>query len=216
MWVLKLKVPAKKQVLGPLVVKHKISIASYILSYYKDQKNIFLIGAGFMFGEKKNKKSFIRDIKKQPWLVNYENRGDFGIIVIKEPLFTEAFWNPKIIQINPIIINHNSKMHVWSFASFDRKLLEKAFEFAEKYLDAKMVKFKEEKISNISFTKLLPEITKNQKEALELAINNGYYDYPKKIKMEKLAKMMKISYSTYQAHLKKAESKILPEIYKKL
>ena len=73
-----------------------------------------------------------------------------------------------------------------------------------------------EKISNISFTKLLPEITKNQKEALELAINNGYYDYPKKIKMEKLAKMMKISYSTYQAHLKKAESKILPEIYKKL
>ncbi len=40
--------------------------------------------------------------------------------------------------------------------------------------------------------------------------------YPKKINMEKLAKMMGISYSTYQAHLKKAESKMLPSIYEEL
>ena len=83
-------------------------------------------------------------------------------------------------------------------------------------MGCKVLKFKEEKISNINFTKLLPELTKNQKKALEIAINAGYYNYPKKIKMETLAKRMGIAYSTYQAHLKKAEGKILPEVYKEL
>jgi len=62
----------------------------------------------------------------------------------------------------------------------------------------------------------LPELTQKQKRALEIAINNGYYDYPKKIKMEKLAKIMGVSYSTYQQHLKTAEGKIVPSIYKEL
>ena len=82
--------------------------------------------------------------------------------------------------------------------------------------NGKVLKFKQEKISNISFTKLLPELTKNQKTALEIAINKGYYNYPKKIKMEELAKIRGISYSTFQAHLKKAEGKILPEVYREL
>jgi len=38
----------------------------------------------------------------------------------------------------------------------------------------------------------------------------------KKTKMEDLAKIMGISYSTYQAHLKKAEGKIIPEVYNDL
>jgi len=216
MWVLKLKVNSEKQPLGSLVVKHNVSMASYVLSYYKDKKNLYLTGAGFIFGEEKNKKAFLKELESQDWVLNYEEKGDFGIGILKEPLFTEAFWHPEIIQIEPIIIRPNEKAHIWSFASFNRKLLEKTLEVAEKYLNAKVIKFKEEKISNISFTKLLPELTKNQKKALELAINHGYYDYPKKIKMEKLAKLMGISYSTYQAHLKKAEGKILPEVYKEL
>lgn len=216
MWVLKLLVDSSKQPLGSLALKHGISIASYVLSYYKDKNNVYIIGAGFMFGDSKKKKAFARDLKKQKWTVEYEQKGDFGIVVLKEPLFTEVFWHPKVIQISPIIINPREKRHLWNFASFDRKLLEKVIENAEKYLNGKILKFKEEKISNISFTRLLPELTENQKKALETAINSGYYDYPKKVKLEALAKKMGISYSTYQAHLKKAEGKIIPEVYKEL
>ena len=51
---------------------------------------------------------------------------------------------------------------------------------------------------------------------MELAINAGYYNYPKKITLPELAKKMKISYSTFQAHLKKAEGKIFPLVLKEL
>ena len=190
-------------------------MTGYPLSYYKDKKHLYLISAGLIFGEEKNKRDLLKDLKKSSEIIKFENTGDFIINISKQPLFTEPAYNPEIIRPRPVIINKQG-YHIWNLASFNRKVLEKVLDFAEKYLGAKVLKFKEEKLTNISFTKALPELTNNQKKALEIAINQGYYDYPKKVKMEKLAKIMKISYSTYQAHLKKAEGKIIPEVYKEL
>ena len=215
MWVLKLKLEAKTQLLGSLAVKHQVSMTGYPLSYYKDKKHLYLISAGFMFGQGKNKKALVKDIKKNKNIIKFEKSGDFIINISKQPLFTEPVYNPEIFRPNPVIINKTG-YHIWDLASFNRKALEKVLDFTEKNLGAKIIKFRQEPISNISFSKLLPELTENQKKAMELAINKGYYNYPKKIKMESLAKEMKISYSTYQAHLKKAESKIIPHIYEEL
>ena len=215
MWVLKLKLDSSKQFMGKLAIKHQISMTGYPLSYYKDKNYLYLISAGFIFGEEKNKKALIRDFKKSKETVKFEATGDFNINITKQPLFTEPVYNPEIIRPNPVIINKKGE-HTWDLASFNRKALEKVLDFTEKHLGAKILKFKQEPISNINFTKLLPELTDNQKKAMEIAINNGYSDYPKKIKMQALAKIMNISYSTYQAHLKKAEGKILPDIYAEL
>ena len=216
MWVMKLELPSEKQFIGKMALKHKVSVVGQILSYYKDSKKLYLIACGFMFGPEKNKDALIRDVGKQKEYVKYERKKDFMIAVIEQPLITEAMWDPRIIRITPNIINWKDKKHVWNLASFDKALLMSMFKLAKKFLGAKILKLKEEKISNISVTNLLPELTKKQKEALELAINNGYYNYPKKIKMEKLAKIQGCSYSTYQAHLKKAEGKLLPNIYREL
>ena len=215
MWVLKLKLDSSKQFMGRLAIKHKVSMTGYPLSYYKDKNHLYVISAGFIFGEEKNKKAAIREFKKSEETVKFEQEGNFIINITKQPLFTEPVYHPEIIRLNPVIINKTG-YHIWNLASFNRKLLEKVLDFSEKYLGARVLKFREEKISNISFTSLLPELTDNQKKAMEIAINQGYYNYPKKIKMEELAKKMKISYSTYQAHLKKAEGKILPHIYEEL
>jgi len=189
MWRLKLKLDSSKQLLGQLAIKHQVSMTGYPLSYWKDEKFIYLMSVGFMFGEENNKKQVLREMKKSEEIVNLEVSGDLIINVSKQPLFTEAVYSPEIIRPVPVIINKQG-FHVWDLASFNRKVLEKVLEFAEKKLDGKIISFKEEKISNISFTKLLPDLTKNQKDALEVAINNGYYDYPKGVKMEDLAKKM--------------------------
>ena len=213
---MKLKVDSGKQFLGRMAIKHKVSMIGYPLSYYKDEKWLYLVACGIMFGPEKNKKELIKDIKKQPELIQLEVKNDFSILITKQPLFTEPLNDPQIIRPSPVIINHKEKKHTYTLASFDKTRLQKVFTFSKKFLGAEMLKLQQEKISNISITRLLPDLTKKQKHALEIAINNGYYDYPKKIKMEKLAKIMKVSYSTYQAHLKKAEGKILPSVYKEL
>ena len=215
MWRLKLKLSSEGQFLGEMAKKHKVSMTGYPLSYWKDNKYIYLISAGFMFGEESNKQELLKDIKKQPECVEYEQSGDFIMITTKQPLFSEPVYNPKIIRPNPAII-HKEGYHIWDLASFDRRELEKVIKFSTKYLSAEILIFRQEKINNISFTKILPELTDNQKKAMQIAINSGYYDYPKKITLPELAKKMKISYSTFQAHLKKAEGKIFPFVLKKL
>ena len=175
MWVLKLKLPSGKQFMGRMAVKHNLSLTGYPLSYWKDKKWIYLIAAGFIFGDDKNKKSFIRDAKKQEDLVEIEVNKEFIVSITKQPLFSEPVYNPKIIRTKPVIINKDG-FHIWDLASFDRKCLVEVLNFAEKYLDAEVLKFKEEKISNISLTRVLPELTDNQKRAMEIAINSGYYN----------------------------------------
>lgn len=216
MWVLKLKVDSKKQFIGSLAVKHKVSIASYTLSYYKDKKWHYLNACGLIFGEEKNKKAFIKDLKNQPDTVKYEIKNDFGVGIIKQPLYTEPFWDPKVIRLSPIIINYKEKKHTWHLASFDKKALMNIYKLAKKHLGAKIVKLKQEKITNISVTSIHPNLTKKQKKAFEIAINNGYYEHPRKIHLEMLAKIMKVSYATYQEHLRKAEAKMIPNVYKEL
>ena len=65
------------------------------------------------------------------------------------------------------------------------------------------------KPSSLLITNVLPFMTERQKEALQLAVKNGYYEYPRQIDLMKLAKIMKVSYSTFQFHLRRAENKIM-------
>jgi len=148
----------------------------------------------------------MNNIKKKPEYVNSEQTGDFLILTTKQPLFSEPVYNTKIIRPNPSIINKEG-YHIWDLASFDRKELEKVIKFSTQYLNAEILIFRQEKITNISFTKILPELTDNQKKAMQIAINSGYYDYPKKITLSELAKNMKIFLFYFSGTLKESRRK---------
>jgi len=214
MWVLKIKLDSDKQFVGKLAIKHKISLAHYPISTYKDKKWLYLIAAGLIFGKEENKKAFIKDLKKQPFIVEYEFKNDFGIGIVKQPLYTEPMWDARIIRLSPVIINYKEKKNIMHLGSFSKEPLMKIFKLTKKTLNAEMIKINKEKITNISFTTTLPELTKKQKQAFEVAMHNGYYEYPRTVELKQLAKIMKVSYSTYQEHLRKAESKIIPNFYR--
>ncbi len=76
-----------------------------------------------------------------------------------------------------------------------------------------MLSIKEKDFTDIFIPHIMPKITDKQKEAIELAIENGYYGFPRKTDLEKLSKIMKISRVTFQEHLRKAESKLVPQIF---
>jgi len=53
------------------------------------------------------------------------------------------------------------------------------------------------------------DLTAQELSSLVLAYKNGYFDFPRKIKSEKVAKLINISKSTFTYHLRSAESKII-------
>jgi predicted DNA binding protein len=212
MWVLKLELDSEKQFLGAMAIKNNITMSGYPISSSEIKTSFKVMNCGLMFGSEENKINLINDFKKSNIVTNLEVNQDFVIIQMKVPKYMKPFFHPEIIQVSPVLINPNVKKHRWILASFKRKLLEKVLQFAKEKHDAKLLKFKQEKINNISISSILPSLSKKQYEAFNLAVVKGYYEFPKKIYLKTLAKQMNISYSTYQEHLKKAESKLLPSI----
>jgi len=57
-------------------------------------------------------------------------------------------------------------------------------------------------------------LTDKQKSALELAVHQGYYSHPRRVTIQELACVSGISRSTFQEHLRKAESKVIQKTIK--
>lgn len=60
--------------------------------------------------------------------------------------------------------------------------------------------------------RILSKLSPRQREALQRAYSNQYYEYPRKNTLEKMARDMAIGKSTFQSHLRKAENKIIRSI----
>lgn len=214
MWVAKFKINGSKALIGNIVKKHKISLSFYPFSFHKTGKVLQIYGAGFLFGQEENKKAFMECLRKHPRTMNLENNGDFAIACIREPLLHKLAYHHKIIHLEPIIIEEDGT-EFWTLGSWDKKILTDFIDLTEKTHEAKILKIFQKKITNLSILSIQPELTDKQKNAIELAIKNGYYEYPRKIDLKNLAKIKGISFSTFHAHLRKAEQKLLPFYFNK-
>lgn len=76
-----------------------------------------------------------------------------------------------------------------------------------------IVEFRQKKIQNVSIISLQPELTERQTNAMRLAVENGYYEFPRRTTQTDLAKKMGVSFSAYQAHLSKAEARFIPTMF---
>lgn len=59
---------------------------------------------------------------------------------------------------------------------------------------------------------LSQEISGRQLEALNLAVQHGFYNSPRKASVAQLAQKMGVDEATYSEHLRKVENKVLPRI----
>jgi len=214
MWVAKVRISGEKALIGSKAKEYKVSVSGYPVSFYQKRDGIYVYVIGFVFGNDKNKKEFIKDLKKSERVLNLEGKGDFFIGQLKEPLNFKQVYYHGLVHLEPIIIKEDGS-EFWTVGCWNRKKLMKFVKLFQRTRDGKLLKIENQKISNFSILSVQPKLTDKQKKALELAIKNGYYDYPRNIELEKLADLMKISYSTYQAHLRKAEKKLLPFFFER-
>src|SRR3989344_1438744 len=121
-----------------------------------------------------------------------------------------SFQEKKEIIVNIAGTIFGKEIDKKTLGSFRKESLIKAIEVFEKLHNTKIKYIKNRKIKNISIIKQNPDLTGKQKEAMGLAIKHGYYEYPRKIDVQDLARESKLSFSTFHAHLRKAEQKLMP------
>jgi len=212
MWVAKIKAEAARGFFGPFAMKHKVTVSGYTLRYWKKGKKLFVLGAGQILGPEKNRNAFIKDLYDSGNLLKYEVSGDFMIAVFPSFAYNEPLYQPDVILLKPVVIRPDGQQF-FEIASWKKESLMRVIRILQKYSGGKVLKLAQEKVGHISIVSMLPELTQKQRRALELAVEHGYYEYPRKVQLKELARMMKLSYATYHAHLRKAERVLLPFMF---
>jgi len=215
MWYLKFKIKHSDCIFAPELKRLKLSVFFYPLGNYKKKQYIFTSSIQKVSGGENAIKKYCNYLKKHKNVVKIERYKNliFTQVKHKEVKSTyETIYDPTLIYPAPAFLDKDG-FEVWEIACWDRKPLEKLIDIMSQNkttISFELLSFVKKILHNIYLLKLLPDLSPKQKEAIELAYKKGYYKYPKKIDLNKLAKIMKVSKSTFQEHLKKAEGKLLP------
>ena len=128
----------------------------------------------------------------------------------KEPIkkqYYSSVFDPKMIQVKPVT-QRTDGFEDWELASWDKEILMKIIDIPVFRVELKSIE--NIKLEDIFLPHIYPKLAPKQKEAIELAVKNGYYEYPRKIDLERLAKIAKVKRQTYQENLRRAEKKLIP------
>ncbi len=216
MWVLKFQLGSSSSIFEPIARKYSLTIIAKPITSFKKKSKYYFIAAATLLGDSKSIKNFLVSVKKDKRIKKIEKKKDFFIVLYEQNQVLKFLHNPEFIQVKPVIIDFRGN-ECWELACFDKvPLMELVSKLKKEYSHFKLLKLKQEVLDSLTILNVIPNITEKQKKALQLAVENGYYSYPKEVELKKLAKLMGISYSTYQAHLKKAEGKLIPFMSKNL
>jgi len=215
MWVAKLKIKHDDCVVGTRCKKFNIISIGVPFNSYQDDKFQYFSHFETLSGKEEDIKSFIEDLRKDKTVINLEIEGNsifFLVKISKKQIIPTTHYNPKTFFLKPVIVDTQG-YEMWEIGSWKKELLNEFIINLEKEnFYVKILKIENTKLTEVYFPQVMPQLTKNQKQAIELAYKHGYYDFPRKVELDQLSKFAKKSLSTFREHLRKAEKKLMPDL----
>jgi predicted DNA binding protein len=151
-------------------------------------------------------KKLISEIKKDKKVKKLKIKGNQLTALVEEKDMVAVNFDKSFFFIKPVIMKDGYEY--WEIGCWERKKLMDFYNKTERFSEVKLLKLKQE-FPSFFLQQAVPKLTEKQREAFEFAKEKGYYEYPKKISIQDLAKIKNIPRTTFQSHLKKAENKIL-------
>lgn len=214
MWVAKIQLSNNNTLIGEMCDRYKVSLVGYPLLSFFDGKELLVQISGTLYGKSENKEAFYEQIGNDSDFINYETNGDFLIGLIRQPLYTRSLFDPEIFHVSPIQIFKDG-YQFYTLGGFNQDKMMDIVKMVQDMNDANLIYFKEEKMRTLSITKVIPELTKKQHDAISLAIEKGYYQHPRRVNLQDLARIAGVTFSTFHAHLRKAEEQLIPYNFEK-
>jgi predicted DNA binding protein len=215
MWVAKLRLKHDDCVVGRRCKRFNVISIGVPLNSYNEEGTAYFSHFETLVGDEKKISRFIEDLKDDPTIKNLEVQGNSIFFVNELPIkqtIPTTHYNPKIFFIKPVIVDDKG-YESWEIGSWNEEILrEFIVNLQKEHFEVKILKIQNEKLNEVYFPQVMPFLTKGQKRSLEIATQRGYYDFPRKTELKKLAQEAGISLSTFREHLRKAEKKIMPDL----
>lgn len=211
MWVLKLKLKHDCTI-GNRCEKFGVISYSLPLGNWNEKGFAYTTERHSLEGDSDSVGAFLEDIKKDKRVTNLEISGNTMFFIgERDERILSNFYNQKMFFPKPVFVDKKG-YEFWEVASHEKTILSTFFNGLKEqnYELLEMLQFKNINLDNIYFPAIAPNLTEKQRQIFQLAVEEGYYDIPKRTDLTKLAKVMKVSVATFQEHLKRAEAKIIP------
>ncbi|MGV8150776.1 MAG: helix-turn-helix domain-containing protein [Candidatus Woesearchaeota archaeon] len=210
MWIARFKNWHKDCIIRPRCVKYNVTDNVYLINSWTEKGHFYYTELHILQGREEDIKRFIKDFKKDKTILNAEVKGN-NIITLNEKHESHNFYDPlfdhRLIYVKPVVQRLDG-YEDWEIACWDKKPLMEIMNIPT--FDMKLIWVKNVKFTDLFIPRIYPKLSAKQKQALELAVKEGYYEYPRKTELETLAKISKVKRQTYQEHLRRAEHKLVP------
>lgn len=217
MWYLKFKYKHRDCIYSPKLKELGLSVHFYFLGFYEKGDYNYTTALQHILGDKMQIKKYISYMKNHPKIVNIEVYGDVILTVAKHRKEIELYsrgYDQMFLHPSPAYVSKDG-FEIIEIAFWNRKPLQdfiKTLERNKTTTHFEILRFEEKQVEDVYVSKLLLKLPKMQEKAITLAFQNGYYDFPRKTDLNKLAKIAKVSKPTFRENLRKAEAKILPKL----
>lgn len=217
MWCLRFRLKHKGCIYTPRTKEFGVSDYTYPLSHQLRDGVVELSAIHVVHGAQEDVEKYVASLKQHESVLQIEGMGNIFFTRVEESMHPEeyrAVYNPELLYVAPIV-NGSDGFELWQVTSWSRAPLERLIGLSKTspiVISFDLLEFKKRVIDDVYVTTLLPKLPPKQREALYLAYENGYYTFPKQTDLTALTQLMGVSKATFQEHLRRAESKIIPFI----
>ena len=205
MWVAKFKIKHDDWILDK-TVKYNIIARGVPLTSYVQKDKHYHTGMVFLYGPESDKKRFITSVKQDKRVKHCAVKGNQLFVLVEGKDSIAEVFDKSLFFIQPVLMKDG--FEYWELGSWDKKLLVDFYDKVKKIAKIEMLKLKEE-FPAVFVQQSVPKLTGKQRTVLELALEYGYYKYPRNISVKDLASKVKMPRTTFQEHLRKAEERVM-------
>lgn len=205
MWIAKFKIRHDDWILDK-TVKYNIIARGIPLNSYTKKGRHFHTGIVFLYGQEKDKTKFIASLKRDRRVKESKVQGSRLFVLVEGENSIAEVFDKSLFFTQPVLMKDG--FEYWELGSWDKKGLVDFYDKAKTISKVEMLKLKQE-FPSVFIQQAIPHLTEKQRKCLELALELGYYKYPRKISVEQLARKVRVPRTTFQEHLRKAEEKMM-------
>ncbi|MFH0712954.1 MAG: helix-turn-helix domain-containing protein [Candidatus Micrarchaeota archaeon] len=213
MWVAKIKMWHAGSASLDLTHKYKVTLTVHYLNAFQEKGTTWINRAIVIEGEEKEKalRAILREEKKRINVIETSNSQVIYSIKCKDQYHITIMGN-RTFFVRPIVVRDGFEF--WTVGSHDKKQIVELV----KQLNctgtssAEMLSLRK---GNPTFYAAAEtgNLTEKQIDVFRLAHQEGYYEYPRKTDLNKLAKLAKLSKTALRACLRRAEGAMLKSAY---
>ena len=205
MWVGKFKIKHKDWILDS-TVKYKISATGIPLNSFVRNGKRYHTGFINVNGSVQSKAKFFKSLPNNKKIKQFEIKGNQLFVLVEGEDAIAHHFNPALFYVRPVLLQQGYEY--WEIGSWDKQLLVDFYTKIKSIAKVELLKLKKE-TPLVFVQQAIPKLTIKQQQALNIALEGGYYSYPRQNSIQALAQITKISRTTLQEHLRKAETKIM-------